>query len=176
MWENAGQLVGLVENGQRVTEGQQPVIEEQIKVIEEQMQEIREERRDLEWMSLALVRLCGEFLENAVQKEVGVRKREKRECALETIRLKDEEGLSFGQIGRKLRLINRKWRNADGGPISADALKKLYRNWKRRLSNEDRVETLTRTHRALESFHQAIKDYNAKFFLGIDESMPTIAG
>lgn len=66
------------------------------------------------------------FLENTVMaiKEAG--RREGRATPRNTardkeiVRLRDEKGLSFGQIGRELVKINSEWVDDDGDPMSDD--------------------------------------------------------
>ncbi len=49
----------------------------------------------------------------------------------EIVRLKDEEGKSFGEIPRLLPLINPKWAHKSGKQLTTDAVKKAYKRHKR---------------------------------------------
>jgi hypothetical protein len=48
----------------------------------------------------------------------------------EIVRLRDEKGLTFGQIPRALMRINPKWCGKDGGPLEREAVEKAYRRTK----------------------------------------------
>jgi hypothetical protein len=49
----------------------------------------------------------------------------------EIVRMRDEEGLSFGQIAVRLKAKNPKWAKNDGSKLSYDAVRKAYESKKK---------------------------------------------
>jgi hypothetical protein len=53
----------------------------------------------------------------------------------EIVRLRDEDQMAFGRIGKKLPSINPKWVGPDGKPLKYAAVKQAYYRQKNRLSD-----------------------------------------
>ena len=49
----------------------------------------------------------------------------------EIVRLHDEDGKTFGQIGRLLQIANEKWVGKNGKPITSNAAEHAYRRFKK---------------------------------------------
>jgi hypothetical protein len=52
------------------------------------------------------------------------------------VRLRDQEGLTFGKIAKRLKTLNPKWASEDGTPMKRDAVEKAYQRMKKRAADE----------------------------------------
>jgi hypothetical protein len=81
------------------------------------------------------IKNMGKRIESEVKDRFTVKPRNvERDSAI--VRLHEQEGLTFGQIPRRLQSLNPKWAREGGRPMERDAVEKAYHRMKKRAADE----------------------------------------